>query len=177
MQGQLWDIAWSSDCQYIAGLTKRRPTDPTSPRSDKPSWQSIIYYWRPDGTVMCSVESSHAITQILVDPSNSAYIVSLGEQGQACAQVPHTNASYALRNTNSTLNLHVVACLGSDGARSAAFRCHIVKQSRCLASNCKHTCIHTHPNSVELPTRCVPLPWRAEPILAELRLVDVLCSH
>lgn len=88
LQGQLWDVAWSADCQYIAGLTKRRPTDPTSPRSDKPSWQSVIYYWRPDGTVMCSVECSHAINQILVDPSNSAYIVSLGEHGQACSHCP-----------------------------------------------------------------------------------------
>eukprot|EP00892_Ulva_mutabilis_P006187 jgi/Ulvmu1/3940/UM018_0163.1 len=82
VKGQLWDIAWSADCQYLAGLTKRRPTDPISPRSDKPSWQSIIYYWRPDGTVMCSVECSHSISQILVDPSNSAYIVSVGEHGQ-----------------------------------------------------------------------------------------------
>jgi hypothetical protein len=88
-QGHLWDLAWSQDCQYIAGSTVRpgEGSDVHAPPSlqtaeAEGSWKSCIYYWRGDGSLVCSVECQHSIKKIIVDPANSAYIISLGTGGQ-----------------------------------------------------------------------------------------------
>jgi hypothetical protein len=87
IQGQLWDAAWSQDCQYVAGSTLR-PGASTEvkgvprPGQDTGSWKSCLYYWRQDGSLVCSVECQHTIKKIIVDPANSAYIISLGMDGQ-----------------------------------------------------------------------------------------------
>jgi hypothetical protein len=87
IQGQLWDAAWSQDCQYVAGSTLR--TGPNNdvkatpkPGQDTGSWKSCVYYWRQDGSLVCSVECQHVVKKIIVDPANSAYIISLGMDGE-----------------------------------------------------------------------------------------------
>ena len=92
LQGQLWDAAWSQDCQYIAGSTIRaRSNNETKvavprPGQDAGSWKSCMYYWRQDSSLVGSVECHHRIKKIIVDPANSAYIISLGVDGQVWVQ-------------------------------------------------------------------------------------------
>jgi hypothetical protein len=88
VQGDLWDVAWSADGNYIAASTRvlcsetsASSADPARATTDTLS-PSMLYYWRRDGSLMCSMECSYDIAKLIVDPGNSAYIVTLGTSGK-----------------------------------------------------------------------------------------------
>jgi hypothetical protein len=79
VQGSLWDVAWSADSSYVAGITTRAVGEVA--KADA-TWQSMLYYWRRDGSLACTAEIDYAVSKVFVDPGNHAYVVTVGTVGK-----------------------------------------------------------------------------------------------
>jgi hypothetical protein len=79
VQGSLWDVAWSADSSYIAGITTKNVGEASSVDA---AWQSMLYYWRRDGSLACTAEIDYVVSKVFVDPGNHAYVVTVGSAGK-----------------------------------------------------------------------------------------------
>lgn len=48
----------------------------------------MLGYWRRDGSLMCSMECPYALEKVIVDPGNSAYLITLGDKGRVRPRPP-----------------------------------------------------------------------------------------
>lgn len=114
LQGSVWDAVWAHDNNYIATVTHTGNTEEAGERGALvaavlESAPSVLTYWRREGSKMCSVLVGHEVAKLVVDPGNTAYVVTLGTAGKVCAaairvqhhrlchrNVPHTRLEAVL---------------------------------------------------------------------------------